>query len=78
MQQQDKYYTDLDLDLQRLAAVDWERFVQIVGEDAILSAKICLLRSRGKSQAQIAYRLNVGKHIAQYHSEKCKGKPCDK
>lgn len=77
MPKDDKYFTELDMDLQRLAAVDWPAFVKIIGEEAILSAKVCLLKSRGKTQAQIATRVNIPLHKAQYRSEKCRNISCE-
>ncbi|RFM30027.1 hypothetical protein [Deminuibacter soli] len=71
MRTDDKYYTDLDRDLQQLALVDWAAFVQLVGEETITSAKICLLKTRGKSLNQIATRLNVTKNQAEYRCKKC-------
>lgn len=68
----DKYYTELDQQLQQLALVDWPTFVKLVGEDAVLSAKICLLKTRGRSQAQISTKLKVSLRKAQYNAEKCK------
>lgn len=71
MTTQDKYYTDLDKDLQQLAAVDWPTFVQLVGEDFILSAKICILKSRGKSLNQIANKLSVTKSKIETRCKRC-------
>jgi hypothetical protein len=70
-QPQDKYFTDLDRDLQQLAAVDWPTFVQLVGEDSVIAAKICILKSRGKSLQQISTRLDVTKRKAQIRCSKC-------
>lgn len=65
-----KYFTSLDEDLRNLAAMDWATFAQMVGPEAILSAKICLLRSRGCSLQQIANRLDITKETARYWVEK--------
>lgn len=62
----DKYFTSLDEDLRNLAAMDWSTFAIIIGEEAILCAKICLLRSRGNSLQQIANRLEITKNQVQY------------
>lgn len=70
-QPHDKYFTDLDRDLQQLAAVDWPTFVQLVGEEAVVAAKICILKSRGKSQHQIANRLNITRSKAQRNCQTC-------
>lgn len=66
----DKYYTSLDEDLKNLATMDWATFAMIVGEEAIISAKICLLRRRGHSLQQIANRLDISKQTVRYWVEK--------
>lgn len=76
MENEDRFFTDLDRQLQQLALVDWARFVQLVGEDNVLAAKICLLKNRGKSVRSIAIRLSVAKHKAEYGCNKCP-KPSD-
>jgi len=68
---QDKYYTQLDKDLQQLAMVDWATFVDVVGEDAIIAAKVCILKSQGKSLTQIANKLAISKMQVRTRSEKC-------
>lgn len=68
---QNKYYTDLDMDLQQLAAVDWPAFVTLLGTDAVLAAKVCLLKNRGKSQQQISMKLNISLRKSQVNCEKC-------
>lgn len=70
-QPQDKLFTELDLDLQRLAAIDWPTFVQLVGESAIIKAKVCLLKTRGKSQQQISNRLDITINQARHGCEIC-------
>jgi len=45
--------TDLDKKLQEMAVMNWPQFVALVGEDALMSAKICLLRQNGNSYGQI-------------------------
>ena len=67
----DKYYTELDKTLQNLAALDWPTFVQLVGEDAILAAKICLLRKKGKSYNQVAINLHITKGAVRWKAENC-------
>ena len=71
IENQDKYYTELDKELQQLALIDWPTFVKIVGPENILSAKICILKRKGNSQAQIANRLNVTKNQSEYACKKC-------
>jgi hypothetical protein len=67
----DKYYTELDKNLQQLAIMDWPAFVELVGYDNIKAAKICILKSRGKSYSQIANKLRITKDTAIYRSGKC-------
>lgn len=67
----DKYFTQLDMELQQLALVDWAAFSKLVGEEAITAAKVCLLKSRGKSLAQISNRLDITKRQVQTRCEKC-------
>lgn len=71
MQPQDKYYTDLDVTLMQLASTDWPAFVKLIGEENIINAKICVLKSRGKSIRQIAQRLAITKDKSEYNSCKC-------
>lgn len=66
-----KQFTELDKELQGLALVDWSAFVKLVGDDAIVSAKVCILKSRGKSLNQIGSRLDITKNQAQYQCAKC-------
>lgn len=69
---EDKYYTELDKQLQQLALTDWVTFNKLIGADAIECAKICILRAQGNSLQQIANKLNVTKRKAQKtHENKC-------
>lgn len=71
----DKFYTDLDRQLQDLAACDWPAFVRLIGEENVTAAKVCLLKSKGKSYNQIAQRFSKSKGWSQYISDtKCR---CD-
>lgn len=70
----DMYYTPLDKDLQQLAVMDWPLFVQLIGEECIKSAKICILKQRGKSHQQIAISLNSTKGTVRYRAENCECK----
>jgi hypothetical protein len=65
-----KHFTQLDDDLRNLAAMDWATFAEMIGPEAILSAKICMLRSRGNSLQQIANRLEITKETARYWVDK--------
>lgn len=69
--QNDRYYTELDKDLQQLAILDWPAFVDLVGFDNIKAAKICILKSRGKSLRQTAYKLDITKGQVEYACKKC-------
>ncbi|MCZ2085378.1 MAG: hypothetical protein LC112_14010 [Flavobacteriales bacterium] len=57
----DKYFTDIDVQLQQVALTDWATFAKIIGDDAIIDAKIHLLKARGNSMQQIANRLDITK-----------------
>lgn len=70
MRPDDKHYTDLDLQLQQLALIDWSTFVKLIGDDAILNAKICMLRSRGDSMVKISNKFSLTKRKVQIVSEK--------
>ena len=39
----DRHYTDLDMQLQQLALVDWPTFVNLIGEENVISAKVLVL-----------------------------------
>jgi hypothetical protein len=66
-----KYYTELDIVLQTLSLYDWKTFCLLVGEDNIEKAKICILRSRGKSFGQISINMNKPRSTAQSICNKC-------
>ena len=69
---EDKYYTELDKDLQKLATIDWVAFVGLIGEENLITAKVCLLRSRGKSLNQIANKLSITREKVKYScNNKC-------
>lgn len=63
--------TDLDKKLQEIASKNWEQFVFLLGEDTILSAKICLLRQNKMSYGQIQAKLKLPKHKVEYACNKC-------
>lgn len=71
MRTNDKYYTELDIHLQNLAVLDWPAFVELIGYDNIMAAKICILKSRGKSLRQTANRLSLTKSKVEYTCKKC-------
>lgn len=71
--------TDLDKKLQEMALMNWPQFVKLMGEDAIIAAKICLLRQQNKSYGEISVKLNVTEKKARYWCGECpvtqQGKP---
>lgn len=69
-----KEITELDRKLQEIALFNWNQFVQLVGDDAILSAKICLLRTAGKSYGAITQKLGVTIDAARWNCNKCEVK----
>jgi hypothetical protein len=66
-----KYYTELDDELRNLALCDWPTFYELIGRDAITSAKICILRKRNLSYGQIKIKLDITTRQAEYGSCKC-------
>ena len=66
-----KNLSTLDVQLQNMAAVNWEGFVSLVGAKNIRKAKICLLRRKGKSLNQIANKLSITKRQVDYNCNKC-------
>lgn len=58
-------------ELQRLALTDWAQFKKIVGLEAILGAKVCLLRMKKNSLNQIAIKLDLTKHQVRTRCKKC-------
>ena len=67
----DRYYTDLDKELQQLALIDWPTFVNLVCEENIIAAKVCLLKSRGKSLSQISTKLRITHSQSRTRCNKC-------
>jgi hypothetical protein len=66
------YDTELDKELQKLAQEDWAGFVALIGENNYTSAKICILRKRGKSLKHIAIKLRKTIKTVRYAaSNKC-------
>lgn len=66
----DKYYTDLDIQLQQLAITDWATLAKMMGPYAILGAKVHLLNSRGNSLQQVANRLDTTVSVVRHHLRK--------
>jgi hypothetical protein len=64
--------TDLDRQLQEIANTNWQKFVALVGEDALTSAKVCLLRKNGNTYGQIRFKLpDVTKSMIETRCKKC-------
>lgn len=58
--------TPLEEKLREIALLNWDQFAKLIGEKAILDAKICLLRQNGKSWTEICNKLEVSKNQARY------------
>ena len=59
--------------LRNLATNDWPAFASLIGEDAIIAAKVCILKSKGQSLGQISNKLKKKKWVVRWASEKkCK------
>ncbi len=63
--------TDLDRKLQEIATRNWDQFVALIGDDAIISAKICMLRQNNFSYGQIQTKLGLTKNQVEYGCNKC-------
>ena len=63
--------TDLDKKLQEIATKNWSQFVALMGQDAIIAAKICMLRKEKKSYGEISVRLGVTEKRARYWCNEC-------
>lgn len=66
--------TELDKKLQEIAVMNWQQFVQIIGADAIIAAKVCLLRQNKKSYGEISNKLSISESQARYACNKCEEK----
>lgn len=67
--------TELDKRLQNMATLNWEQFVKLIGSDAIIAAKICLLRQEKLSYGQIQNKLSLTKDQVAYGCTKCDTQP---
>lgn len=63
--------TQLDNELQQLAINRWQEFVELIGDDPIQYAKICLLKQRGKSFGEIQNQLGITKDAVRWGVGKC-------
>lgn len=67
----EKQMTKLDEKLREMALVNWDQFVALIGEEAILKAKMCMMRKDGASYGQICMKLGVKKGAIRYNCSKC-------
>lgn len=67
----DRFFSPLDTELQQMAVMDWALFCRTIGDDAILSAKICILRKRSLSQNMIAIKLSLTRSQVRTGACKC-------
>ena len=67
----DQQLTDLDKQILEIANKNWEQFVMLIGEDAVIKAKICLLRQKQKSYGEIVVKLSVTKEQVRYACRSC-------
>lgn len=63
--------TDLDKKLQEIAVMNWAQFVQLVGPEALIKAKVCLLRQNKSSYGEISIKLAITERQARYACENC-------
>lgn len=66
-----KELTELDRKLQEMALLNWTQFVKLVGADAIIAAKICLLRQADRSYGEISQKLSISERRARYWCGEC-------
>ena len=59
--------TDLDKKLQEMATKNWPQFVALLGDDALMAAKICLLRQNNRSLGEISKRLDMPRQTIASH-----------
>lgn len=52
---------EIDEELQQLARLQWEIFITLIGPDAVVTAKVHLMKRKGKSINQIARILKITK-----------------
>jgi len=63
--------TDLDKKLQEMAVMNWPQFAALLGPDALIAAKVCLLRQNKKSYGEIEQKLGITYEQARYGCNKC-------
>ena len=68
------YLINLDYELQQLALTHWQHFMHAVGNHAINTAKICLLKQKGFSNRQVANKLQLTIGVVKHGCKKCVSK----
>lgn len=63
--------TELDKKLQEIALQNWPQFVHLIGEQALLKAKSCLLRQEGKSYGEISVKTGANYELVRYYCKVC-------
>lgn len=63
--------TELDRRILEMANKNWDQFVALIGEDALIVAKICMLRQENKSYGEISVRLGITEKRARYWCGEC-------
>lgn len=66
LEHSDKTMKEIDKKLQEIAVNDWQEFVNLIGRDKLLAAKIRLLRQGGNSYGKIQRKLHLTKNKVQY------------
>lgn len=54
-------HIEIDEELKSLAMLQWQIFITLIGPDAVMTAKVHLMKRKGKSINQIATRLKITK-----------------
>jgi predicted transcriptional regulator len=67
----EKQLTDLDKKLQDIASKNWQQFVDLIGNDAIIAAKICMLRQEQRTYGEISVKLGITEKRARYWCGEC-------
>lgn len=63
--------TDLDKRILEMANKNWDQFVDLIGEEAIIAAKICLLRQEKRSYGEIMLKLKISRQKVRTSCKKC-------
>jgi hypothetical protein len=66
--------TELDTQLRELALTDWPRFIELMGEDAINKAKICLMKRQGRTIRYMAFRVKMPQSTTGLACQRCPDK----